>query len=134
MKRALIAGALYFVLVYAAGWVLGPIRVLWIAPRLGPTLAALMEAPFMLAATIATARFVVRRNAVPPALGQRMAMGLWALGLLTIAESSAALAMRHLGLVDYLAEFATAPGLIGLLLFLLFAAMPALIRCAPRWG
>ena len=136
MKRTLIAGACYFALVYAAGWVLGPIRVLWIAPQLGPTLASVMEAPFMLAATAAAARFVVRRTAVPPALGQRIAMGLWALGLLTIAETSAALAIRHLALVDYLAEFAKASGLIALLLFLLllFAAMPALIRHAPRWG
>ena len=132
--RALAAGAFYFVLVYAAGWALGPIRVLWIAPRLGPTAAALMEAPLMLAAMIAAARFVVRRNAVPPALGPRLAMGLWALGLLAIGEISAAVAIRRLALGDYLAEFATAPGLIVLPLFLLFAAMPALIRRAPRRG
>jgi hypothetical protein len=50
------ASVLYFTLVFGAGFLLGPIRILWIVPRLGVRTAELLEAPIMLAITIATAR------------------------------------------------------------------------------
>jgi hypothetical protein len=37
------AGFLYFVLVFGVGFVLGTIRTLWVAPRLGVRLAELAE-------------------------------------------------------------------------------------------
>ena len=46
------AGALYFALVFGAGFVLGTIRTLWIVPRLGTRMAELMETPIMLVITI----------------------------------------------------------------------------------
>jgi hypothetical protein len=55
------AGVLYFALVFGAGFVLGAIRTLWIAPRLGTRLAELMETPIMLVITILAARWTVRR-------------------------------------------------------------------------
>ena len=39
------AAVLYFALVFGAGFVLGPIRILWVAPRLGARVAELLEAP-----------------------------------------------------------------------------------------
>ena len=41
------AGALYFALVFGAGFVLGPIRILWVVPHFGTRLAELMETPIM---------------------------------------------------------------------------------------
>ena len=52
-------------LVFCAGFVLGPIRILWVVPRVGTRMAELMEAPIMLVVTILTARWVVQRHAVP---------------------------------------------------------------------
>ena len=46
--RTLMAGALYFALVFAAGWVFGPVQELWVVPRLGRTAGLLLEAPLML--------------------------------------------------------------------------------------
>ena len=37
------AGAFYFTLVFAAGWVLGMLRVFWLKPYLGVTAAVLLE-------------------------------------------------------------------------------------------
>ena len=76
------AGVLYFALVFGAGFALGTIRVLWIVPQFGTRLAELMEAPFMLIVTIASARWVVRRLAVPPETYRRLGIGIIALGLL----------------------------------------------------
>lgn len=59
--RVLIRGSLYFALVFAVGFALGAVRVLWLVPRLGERAAELLEAPFMLAASFFFARWVVRR-------------------------------------------------------------------------
>ena len=50
--RILKAGMLYFVFVFGAGFLLGPIRILWIVPRLGTRVAELLEAPIMFVITI----------------------------------------------------------------------------------
>lgn len=49
------AGATYFALVFGAGFILGPIRILCIVPRFGVRIAELMEAPLMLVVIILAA-------------------------------------------------------------------------------
>ena len=48
--RTFKAGAIYFLLVFALGWVLGPIRELWAMPQFGRITAMLFEAVIMLVA------------------------------------------------------------------------------------
>jgi hypothetical protein len=57
---ALKAGAIYFLLVFAVGWILGPIRELWAMPHFGRVAAMLSEAVIMLIAIIVAARWVIR--------------------------------------------------------------------------
>ena len=54
------AAALYFVLVFLVGLALGPIRVIWVEPVLGQTLAVLLEAPLLLAIMAIAAPRAVR--------------------------------------------------------------------------
>jgi hypothetical protein len=54
------AGALYFALVFAAGFVLGAVRTLWIVPVFGTRTAELMESAIMFVVTIIAATWVVR--------------------------------------------------------------------------
>ena len=121
-------GAVYFVLVFAVGWVLGPIRELWVIPRFGRTAGVLSEAPLMLAAIMATARWVVRRFFVDYSLGARGSVGLVALGFLLIAETMGIWWTRGMSVSDYLATFDTLSGGVFLLLLLLYAAMPMLVE------
>jgi len=121
------AGALYFALVFGSGWILGPVRELWVVPRLGRTAGVLLEAPLMLAVTIAAARWVGRRLAPPTAPGTRLAVGPTGLGLLLVAEVAGMRWLRGLSVADYLASFRSVAGGVTALLFLLFAAMPALV-------
>ena len=59
------AGALYFALVFGAGFLLGPVRLEFVAPRLGARMAELIEAPVMFVVILASSRWVLRRLAVP---------------------------------------------------------------------
>jgi hypothetical protein len=97
------AGMLYFVFVFGAGFLLGPIRILWVVPRLGTRVAELLEAPIMFVITIVAARWIVRRLAVPSTASSRLSMGGIALGLMLIAEFTFVLWLRGLSIREYLA-------------------------------
>jgi hypothetical protein len=126
--RTLKAGTIYFLLVFAVGWVLGPIRELWLVPHLGQTMGSLFEAPLMVIAMIVAAGWVLRRLDVMYALNARLAVGLVALVILLVAELVGVRWVRGRSIQEYLAGYATPSGLISLLLFLLFAAMPSLVE------
>jgi len=90
----------------------------------------LFEAVIMLIAMIVAARWVIRRFDVPRTLPATISMGLIAIGLLFPAEIVGVVWVRGLSVQEYLAGFATAPGIISLVMFLLFAAMPTLVTRA----
>ena len=125
--RSLKAGVTYFLLLFATGWVLGPIRELWAVPHFGRMAAMLSEAFIMLVAMIVAARWVIRRFHVSRTLPATISMGIVAIGLLLPAEIAGVAWVRGLSLREYLASFVTAPGVISLLMFLVFGAMPTLL-------
>ena len=125
--RPLKAGLIYFLLVFAVGWILGPIRELWAAPKFGRIAALLIEAVIMMIAMIVSSRWLMGRFNVSQTLGATMAMGLVALSILVPAEIAGVLWVRGLSPQEYLASFVTAPGVISLVMFLLFTAMPTLV-------
>ena len=130
--RKVAAGVVYFLLMFAVGWILGPIRELWAVPHLGRVEATLLEAIIILIAMVVATRWVIRRFEVPQATPATIAIGLVALGLLTPAEIAGVVFVRELSLQDYFSSFLTAPGMISLVMFLLFAAMPTLITLSTR--
>jgi hypothetical protein len=117
------ASLAYFALTFAAGFILGPIRVLVVVPRFGETVGVALETPFMLLAIIVAARWVVRRWAVPAAWPDRLAVGGLALLLQQASDIAVGIALRNMTLAQHLAHFATPAGviLIGLLLALFLA-------------
>lgn len=125
--RILKAGVLYFALVFSTGFLLGPIRILWIVPRLGTRVAELMEAPIMLIVTVAAAQWVVRHLAVPPTPSSRLAMGCIALGLLLTAEFTLVLWLRGLSITEYFASRDPVSGTVYYVLLGIFAIMPLLV-------
>jgi hypothetical protein len=125
--RTLKAGVIYFLLVFAVGWILGPIRELWAVPYLGRMAAMLSEAVVMLIAMMVAARWVIRRFEVPQTLSATLSIGLIAIGLLFPAEIAGVVWVRGLSFQENLASFATGPGVIALLMFLVFGAMPTLV-------
>jgi hypothetical protein len=125
--QVLKAGALYFAVVFGAGFVLGPIRILWAVPRFGPRVAELMETPLMLAVIIVAARAIVRRLAIPPAPARRLGMGSVALALLLIAEVTLVFRLRGLSIAEYVAGRDPVSGTVYVGMLGVFAVMPLLV-------
>jgi hypothetical protein len=114
--------------------ILGPIREIWTVPRFGRVAPLLSEAAIRVVAMSVTARWVIRRVAVKTAPPTTIAMDLVALGILLPAEIMGALWLRGLSLREYLASVANVPGLISLVMFMLFAAMPTVVTLLTRGG
>ncbi len=120
------AGALYFALIFALGFVLGTIRVLWLVPAIGETAAVLLEQPVMLTASWFAAGWMVRRHDLVTT-GERAMMGAVALALLFIAEPLFAYGLFGQTPQDWVVGVFTMPGPIGLAGQIMFGLMPLLI-------
>ncbi len=88
------AGVIYFLPVFALGWVLGPIRVLWAVPHFGRLTPLLFEAVIMLIAMFISARWVIRRFDVGRSLPATIGMGLVAVAMLLPAEIAGTVGAR----------------------------------------
>src|SRR5688500_2146902 len=86
VRQILKATGVYFAIVFGIGFVLGVIRVLWVAPLLGVRNAELLEQPFMLIAVFLTAKWVVHEFGSKLSRTEILSVGLFALGILLLAE------------------------------------------------
>ena len=130
--HAALAGALYFLVVYVAGFALGVVRVLLVAPRLGATRAVLLELPFMLAASWVACRWIVRRLVVPPSAGARLIMGGCAFALLMLAETAMGVLVFDQTPASQIAPLGELAGMIGLGGQMMFALLPLLQPKVPQ--
>ena len=127
MRIALVAGLIYFLLVFAVGFLLGTLRVLWLVPTLGERYAELLEAPLMLFVIYLSAHYLLRKKYTALKPGQSLLMGAVALGLLLLVEFSLVLGLRGLNLEQYLQSRDPIAGLVYVLSLLIFWFMPRLL-------
>ena len=119
------AGALYAIIVFLIGFILGTIRVLLLIPRLGETNAVIVEAPIILAASWFVCRWCVDRLDVEPTVPARSLMGLVAFLVLMSFEVGLG-AVFGRTLVDQLATYRSIAGAIGLAAQMIFATFPVI--------
>jgi hypothetical protein len=124
MMPDLKAGLAYFAIVFAAGIVLGLLRVLLVVPELGITAGLLIELPLMLVLSWLACRWCVERFEVSDRAMGRFVMGGVAFGLLMIAELGASVVAFGRNPEEHLATFEQDSALPGLVAQLVFAAMP----------
>jgi len=117
----------YFALVFGAGFILGPIRILFIVPRFGVLVAELMEYPLMLVVIVAAASWLVRKFQIAE---QTLLVGLLALGLMMAFELTLVLRLRGLTLTEYLSQRDPLSSYIFYLMLVVFALMPLLVNSA----
>ena len=125
MPRLATAALAYVLPVFAVAFVLGALRVTFIAPQLGPLAAVALELPLVLALSWLVAGRVLRRWPLTPRLG----MALLSFLILMLLELATALAFGQTP-VQFLTAMATPPGALGLAGQIGFGLIP-LIR-QPR--
>jgi len=128
--RTIKAGLAYFALAFGAGFVLGSIRVLFLVPRLGERVAELAEMPVMFVVILVSARFIVRRFALPGNAAPRLGAGFLALALLLTAEILLAVAIQDRTLGEYVASRDPVSGFVYMAMLVLFAVMPLVLARA----
>jgi len=122
--RIALAILLYFGVVFGAGFLLGPIRVVWLEPRFGPIIATACEAPFLLMAMLVAARWVPRVLNIRRDPKTLILVGIGALVLLQIADFAVGVLLRGITPTEQIAQFRTGQGHIYAALLILFAIMP----------
>ena len=123
MTAAFKAAALYVVMVFAAGFVLGTLRVLVVEPAFGPVIAVLLELPVLLVISWLVCTRIVGWFSIPATTIDRLAMGALAFGLLMIIETLFGLAFGR-PVSEQLSAYATLAGQLGLAGQIGFALVP----------
>jgi hypothetical protein len=122
--RPAAAGFAYAILAFAVGFVLGSVRVLLVVPRVGPSVAVLLEVPVILAASWWISRLCVELFKVRRAVAARLVMGLVAFLVLMLAEVTLSALVFGTSVTGYLASLTTPAGAIGLAAQVAFAGFP----------
>lgn len=126
--RILNAALVYFVIVFGAGSLLGPIRMLFVVPRVGERVAELLEAPVMLIVIIVAANWIVGKFQLRPVLMDRLGTGAVAFLLGLLFEFGLVMKLRGLTLDEYFASRDPIAAGIYYLNLVLFALMPLLVK------
>jgi len=120
------AGVAYALTVFAIGFLLGTARILLLAPRVGSTIAVSVEAPIILAASWYISRIWMRRLTVSTEIRARILVGAVAFVTLMILEVALSSSLFHRSIGEYLADFRSPAGAIGLTAQICFATFPLL--------
>jgi hypothetical protein len=131
--RTIMAGVVYFGIVFGAGFVFGVFREMALTPVYGRDTAVMFEAPFMLVAILAGAWIAVHRGSLGQSKLALFAVGIIGLLLVQIAEFGVGLGLRGMSMQDQLSYFKTTAGQIYLGLLVIFLFMPLVLgRFVPN--
>jgi hypothetical protein len=131
--RALRSGVLYFLVVFAAGFVLGVLRTLFVAPHVGALAAVAIELPIILAAAWWVSARLQRGSSLT--LRDAGLMGGTAFVLLMLAEATMSIALFGRTIAEHLSLYADADHRLGLAGQIAFALIPVVqVRYRRREG
>jgi len=117
------AGLAYWAVIFALGFALGTLRVVWLAPLVGVLPATALELPVMLTASWLAAGRLVRGCGIVQG-AEALAMGLLAFVLLMAAEAALAALLAGQRPAQWLAGLAEPHALLGLAGQAVFALIP----------
>lgn len=122
--RLVMAGISYALIVFLAGFCFGAVRVLMVVPRLGETMAVLIEVPLMLLVSWMVARWCTARYSVDNRLFDRALMGSVSFVALMILELGVGVVVFGRSLQQWVLAFGKTPGIIGLAAQVCCAILP----------
>jgi hypothetical protein len=128
LGSSIVAGAAYFAMVFALGFLLGTVRTLFVrdAPGGGRLVGVLVELPIMIAASWFLCWSAVRRFSVAPTVAARVAMGGVAFALLLFAELLVGALLFGRTPAAHFALYREASYALGLAAQMAFALLPLL--------
>jgi hypothetical protein len=121
---ALLAGLMYFLGIFALGFVLGIIRTLVLIPRIGALAGVLLEIPVLLTVSWFFCRRILTRFSITGELKHRFTVGGSAFILLMITEVFVSVCVFKQPWAEYCANVQTLPGFLGLLAQIVFGCIP----------
>ena len=128
------AAFIYLLLAFAAGFVLGAIRTLWLAPLVTEPVAVYLELPIMALGSWHACRAAFALAKPPPTGAARLAVGaLWFAGLQALEAALAGVA-RGWSVEGWFASQWTPHGLASLAAMAACAAFPLMQRSPARDG
>jgi hypothetical protein len=125
--KLLLTASLYFLAVFAVGFIIGPIRVLLLEPRLGPVAGVLCEAPFLFAAFIGAAHWSLRATRIALDARSLLLVGIIALVMQQLADFAGGAVLRGWTVSEQLTQLSTPQGAIYVLLLIIFVVMPLVV-------
>ena len=128
MRVAIAAGFAYFATVFLAGFALGTLRTLFLAPQLGELAAVLVELPVIIFVSWIACGWAIRRFQVAANFSPRLIMGAVAFLCLIVADIALGIAAFDRTFAEVAADWATPSGAAGLAGQVLFGILPALRR------
>ncbi len=134
LRSAATAGAVYFAIVFGIAFVLGVLRTLVLAPRIGAMAAIAIEVPIILVVSWFACRRCLRRFPVRAAIADRASMGLVAFALLICAELLLSILLTDRSVAEFFAAFAQPEQKLGLAGQVAFAIVPVVQALLPTRG
>ena len=128
-----VAGTIYGVFCFTAGFVSGAIREFILIPAIGTTTGHLIEFPLILVAIGVIARLLVRRSFAGSAMSHWLALGVIGVTVLVVIESTFALAIMGVPLATYLAGYDVTEGALFPLGLLWMAVAPMVMGRRGDW-
>lgn len=125
--RILQAAAVYFLLVFGAGFALGIVRVLIVVPLLDERTAELLEMPLMLVIIVAAAGWLVRRRFDDGRPASTLSVGFIAMGMVLLADLVVGMWLRGLSATEVFLGRDPVSGAAYYAALLFFAVMPSII-------
>ncbi len=128
MKNIFKAGTFYFAIVFAAGFIMSPLRVFFLIPEFGIKTAELVVLPIMLLIIIFSASWIMHRFNLPGRSASSIITGIIALGLMLLAEFSVVLKVQDLSISDYLLNKDPVSSIVYYVTLGAFATMPFILK------
>jgi hypothetical protein len=125
------AGAIYFVIVFVAGFILGTLRELVLVPIAGRTFGVLIELAIMVTISWIVCGRIVRRLRIASDRNGRIVMGASAFVLLILAEFGFTNLFLGWSAGEFFGGFRSLDGALGLLAQIVFGAIPFLQMRTP---
>ncbi|WP_120077118.1 hypothetical protein [Aurantiacibacter odishensis] len=127
IRQVALAGFVYFVTLFAAGFILGTLRVLLVVPQVGEVAAIAMELPVMLLIAWFACGWILSNFQLVRKPRDSLLMGAIALILLLLAEAVLAVTLFGSSLLEYFQSYSETGPMLGLAAQILSAGFP-LIR------